>query len=1124
MKHRGHFEKSHVTDDPLWYKDAIIYELHVRAFHDSNGDGIGDFRGLLEKLDYLEDLGITAVWLLPFYPSPLRDDGYDISDYTDVNPIYGNLTDFKAVLREAHRRGIRIITELVINHTSDQHPWFQRARLAPRDSVHRNYYVWNETPDKFQEARIIFKDFEHSNWTWDATAKAFYWHRFYGHQPDLNYDCPAVQRAVIDTLDFWLDLGIDGLRLDAIPYLYEREGTSCENLPETHAFLRILRQHVDTYYPGRMLLSEANQWPEDAVAYFGNGDESHMAFHFPVMPRLFMAIRMEDRFPIIDILQQTPAIPMNSQWALFLRNHDELTLEMVTDEDRDYMYRVYAQDTQARINLGIRRRLAPLLENHRGKIELMNGLLFSLPGTPVLYYGDEIGMGDNIFLGERNGGRTPMQWSPERNAGFSNANPQRLYLPVVIDPEYHYQATNVETQQNNPHSLLWWMKKLIALRKRHQAFGRGSLEFLLPDNHKVLAFVRKHESEQILVVANLSRVVQPVVLDLAAYKGAVPVEMLGRSRLPAIGEGKYQLTLGPFAFYWLLLERPVTSPRLPETETLPALEVAGVWQNLFDASTIDQVERVLPAYLQRQSWFAGHGDLPTATRVVDNIPIGRGDAWVMLVQVEFSTGEPKQFVLPVTFRKDPEGSNGAAIPEGVRIARLTVKPGEGETDQTGILFDALADRGFAQTLLEAFTRHRRYRGASGELLARTTPACHRLRGMVRSPAEPMLIKAEHCNTAIAYGDQFVLKFFRWIDEGINPEIEISQALAEKTNFAHAAPLAGTLTFYGENRPPTTLASLSTFVHNEGDAWQYTVDSLRRFFEHVLTRRENRPDPAMPGGSYLDAVKDPMPPLAQELIGSYLEAAALMGRRAAQFHLALASIADNPAFTPEAFTSGYQRSTYQSARNWVYRIGQLLRSMAPSLHEKAQADARVVLGREGDIIQYLRGIVNRRINVQRIRCHGDFRLSSLLYTGRDFVIINLDGEVLRPLNNRRLKRSSLRDVAGWLHSQSCAILTVLHEEHLRLEDRPTLEPWARYWQRWVSTAFVRSYLETAGHASFVPRTHDDLQSLLDYCLLGRAIYDVRYHLLNRPERVQVPLRALLLQLQDRDRRQVALPPR
>ena len=497
-----------------WYKDAVIYEVHVRAFHDGNGDGVGDFRGLIDKLDYLAELGVTALWLLPFYPSPLRDDGYDISDYRQVHPSYGSLRDFRLFLREAHRRGLRVITELVLAHTSDEHPWFQRARLAKPGSVHRDFYVWSDTPDRFAGARIIFKDFEDSNWSFDPVAQAYFWHRFYSHQPSLNYDNPSVRQAMLDVVDYWLAMGVDGLRLDAVPYLYAREGTTCENLPETFAFLRQLRAHVDARFGDRMLLAEANQWPEDAVAYMGNGDTCHMAFHFPLMPRMFMAARQEDRFPMVDILAETPATPPECQWALFLRNHDELTLEMVTDEERDYMYRAYAQDPQARVNVGIRRRLAPLLGNDRKLMEMMNGLLFSMPGTPIIYYGDEIGMGDNIYLGDRNAVRTPMQWNSDRNAGFSAANPQRLYLPVIIDPEYHSQAVNVEAQEENPNSLLWWMKRLIALRQRYKAFGQGTLEVLRPDNRKVFAFIRRFEDERILVVVNLSRNVQCVELDL----------------------------------------------------------------------------------------------------------------------------------------------------------------------------------------------------------------------------------------------------------------------------------------------------------------------------------------------------------------------------------------------------------------------------------------------------------------------------------------------------------------------------------------------------------------------------------------------------------------------------------
>src|SRR3954469_26013999 len=540
--------------DPTWYKDAIIYELHVRAFYDSVTDGIGDFGGLTEKLDYLEDLGVTAIWLLPFCPSPLKDDGYDIADYNDVHPSYGSLTDFQKFLKEAHRRGLRVITELVLNHTSDQHLWFQRSRRAAAGSRWRNFYVWSDTPEKYKETRIIFKDFETSNWTWDPVAKAYFWHRFYSHQPDLNWDNPEVREAMFAAMDFWLEMGVDGLRLDAVPYLIEREGTNCENLPVTHQMLRELRAHVDKRFTSRMLLAEANQWPEDSVAYFGKADECHMAFHFPVMPRLFMGLRMEDRYPIIDILRLTPAIPESCQWAMFLRNHDELTLEMVTDEERDYMYRSYAHDRQMRINLGIRRRLAPLLENDRRKIELMNALLFSLPGTPVIYYGDEIGMGDNVYLGDRNGVRTPMQWSGDRNAGFSKANPQRLYLPVNIDPQYHYEAVNVEAQHNNPHSLLWWMKRMVALRKQLRAMGRGSLEFLYPENRRILAFVRRYEEERVLVVANLSRFTQCVELDLSEYDGTRPLELFGSTAFPPVTDRPYFLSLGPHAFHWFALE------------------------------------------------------------------------------------------------------------------------------------------------------------------------------------------------------------------------------------------------------------------------------------------------------------------------------------------------------------------------------------------------------------------------------------------------------------------------------------------------------------------------------------------------------------------------------------------
>lgn len=544
---------SRLSNDPLWFKDAIFYEVYVRGFCDSNADGIGDFRGLVEKLGYIEWLGVNCIWLLPIYPSPLRDGGYDISDYCSILSQYGNLEDFKNFLDAAHSRGIRVIADLVLNHTSDQHPWFKEARESP-DSPKRNWYVWSETDLKYLDARVIFVDTERSNWTWDEEAGAFYWHRFFSHQPDLNYENPEVQDAVIKVVSFWMDLGIDGLRLDAVPYLFEREGTNCENLRETHAFLRRLRTHVDSHYSGRVLLAEANQWPADVVAYFGDGDECHMAYHFPIMPRLFMALQQEDRRPIVEILEKTPKISENCQWGIFLRNHDELTLEMVTDEERDYLYNEYAKDPRMRVNIGIRRRLAPLFDNGRRRIELMHGLLFSLPGSPFLYYGDEIGMGDNIYLGDRDGVRTPMQWSIDRNAGFSRADFAMLYFPVIMDPVYGYQSVNVEAQQRHSTSLLQWVRNSINLRKQHPVFGRGSIEFIKPENRTIFAFVRCFEKDKVLCVFNLSRFAQPTELDLSGYEGYVPVEMSGGVRFPRIGKGPYQLSLNGYGFFWFALK------------------------------------------------------------------------------------------------------------------------------------------------------------------------------------------------------------------------------------------------------------------------------------------------------------------------------------------------------------------------------------------------------------------------------------------------------------------------------------------------------------------------------------------------------------------------------------------
>jgi len=1102
-----------LDDDPLWYKDALIYELHVRAFHDSDRDGAGDFPGLVEKLDYLQDLGVTALWLLPFYPSPLRDDGYDIADYKGINPAYGRLADFELLLQEAHRRGLRVITELVVNHTSDQHAWFQRARRAPAGSPERDFYVWSDTPEKYREARIIFKDFEPSNWTWDPVAGAYYWHRFFHHQPDLNFDNPAVHQAVFDALDFWLGLGIDGLRLDAIPYLYEREGTNCENLPETHAFLRALRKHVDEKFKDRMLLAEANQWPEDAVAYFGAGDECHAAFHFPVMPRLFMGIRMEDRLPIVDILQQTPPIPETSQWALFLRNHDELTLEMVTDEDRDYMYRVYAQDPQARINLGIRRRLAPLLENHRAKIELMNGLLFSLPGTPVLYYGDEIGMGDNIYLGDRNSVRTPMQWSGERNAGFSRANPQRLYLPVIIDPAYHYEAVNVEAQQNNPHALLWWMKRLIALRRRYRAFGRGTLDFLFPENHKVLAFLRRHEDEIILVVANLSRFAQAAELDLSAFPGMVPTEMLGRTPFPAIDERPYRLTLGPYAFYWFSLEpraAGVLPPTVPEAELL-TLAAGDDWQSVFRGKAREALAEALAAYLPGCPWFRGQARTIETASVLDAVPIARDGmtAHIVLVRVEYTEGDPETYVVPVAYAAAAEAAALAERRPHAVVARLRVRlAGKSPAEvEEGVLLDPLGEPAFCQALLRAIRDDLRVRGGGGDLAAWPLESFPDRSALLASELPPTLLTAEQINSAVAYGDRLLLKVFRRVEPGTHPELEVGRFLQERTPFRADVPVAGALEYRPFRGETLALAVLHGQVPHQGDAWSYTRDALSLYFERALTLQVPAEQLPLPNRSLLDLAGEEVPVLAQEVIGSYLASVETIGRRTAELHLALASDPHDPAFAPEPLTTLIQRSMYQTLRSQVRQALELLRKRLKDTSDDLRAPAQELLDREADLLDRARSILTRRIVVQQTRIHGDYHLAQLLFTGRDFVVVDFEGDSTRPLTDRRRKRSPLRDVASMLRSFDFATQSALTEGQLRPEDTARLGPWAHLWQLWVSVNFVRAYLAAAGTSPFLPGSRHDLGLLLDFSLLKRTINELRYELARQSPRVRVPLLAL-----------------
>src|SRR3984885_1602848 len=694
--------------DPLWYKDAIIYELHVKAFMDSNNDGIGDFQGLLSKLDYLQDLGVTCLWLLPFFPSPLRDDGYDIADYLNVNPSYGTIADFQEFLNEAHARNMQVMIELVINHTSDQHPWFKRARLAPKDSPDRNMYVWSDTDKKFDGVRIIFTDTEKSNWTWDDVAQQYYWHRFFSHQPDLNFDNPRVMEEVLNAMPFWRDMGVDGLRLDAIPYLIERDGTSCENVPETHVKIKEIRAVIDAEYDNRLVLAEANMWPADVRPYFGDGDECNMAFHFPLMPRIYMALRQEDRLPITDIMAQTPAIPDNCQWGLFLRNHDELTLEMVTDDERDYMNLAYASDSRMRINVGIRRRLAPLMDNNRRRIELLNSLLLSFPGTPIMYYGDEIGMGDNIYLGDRNGVRTPMQWNSDRNAGFSKAVPAKLFFPVIMDPIWGYQSINVEAQQNDPSSLLHWTRNMIALRKLFQVFGRGTLEFLHPENRKILAYIRDYQSpdglqsETVLCVANLSRFAQPAALDLARFAGRQPIEMLGYVPFPEIGAQPYPVTLAPYSFLWLEIQPAVRATEAVAVETRTATAEATLAAASFTVEGILEPEaqvflqQVLPGYIARQRWFGGKSRNISAVRGVSSLAGPSSSAALVSVEVSYKN-EPATtaeiYQIPLAIASGAQADDLRVNSPRAVIASLDHR-------QKGpVLFDATADEGFRKALL-----------------------------------------------------------------------------------------------------------------------------------------------------------------------------------------------------------------------------------------------------------------------------------------------------------------------------------------------------------------------------------------------------------------------------------------
>jgi maltose alpha-D-glucosyltransferase / alpha-amylase len=1090
--------------DPLWYKDAIIYQLHVKAFFDTTDDGIGDFQGLTRKLDYLSDLGVTALWLLPFYPSPLKDDGYDIADYRNVNSAYGSMSDFRGFVRAAHRRGMRVITELVVNHTSDQHPWFRRARQAKPRSHWRNFYVWSDTDQKFLETRVIFLDAEKSNWAWDPVAQAYYWHRFYAHQPDLNFDNPNVEKAVINVMRYWLDIGVDGMRLDAVPYLIEREGTINENLPETHAVLKRLRRALDERYSDRMLLAEANQWPEDVLQYFGDGDECHMAFHFPLMPRIFMAVATEDRHPITDIMRQTPDIPGNCQWAVFLRNHDELTLEMVTDRERDYLWKYYAADKRMRLNLGIRRRLAPLLENDRRRMELLNGLMFSMPGTPVMYYGDEIGMGDNIFLGDRDGVRTPMQWSPDRNAGFSRADPAQLYLPPIMDAVYGYQSVNVEAQSRSPSSFLNWMKRLIAVRKGRLAFGRGDLRFLYPSNRKVLAYLRSQGEETILCVFNLSRAPQAVELELSGFKGRVPVELFGRSVFPPIGDLAYLLTLPGHGFYWFLLDRaPADEPSARPPATMPELLTmvfpeAG-WSGPFSQHNRQHFENeVLPSYLPNQRWFAGKGRKLAKTTVgagvvlpSDKDPLG----WpLMLVDVDFRDGEAQRYFLPLALTWEEEGSEtrGALLP--VTLARA--RRGRHE----GAIYEAAADPGFALALVKAIGAASEVAGGrGGRVLFERTGAFE----TARLPADPSVkrIGGEQSNTSILIEEYSVLKLYRRLVAGAQPEREMTHFLTEVAHFANTPPLLGSCRFLADGGEETELGVLFAYVRNQGDAWTQALNYLTRYLDEglLMAPRETRPP-------------EPTTPLTPEATAHplYLELAAQLGLRTAELHRALCpEAAVDPAFMPEPITPADLAAWGEHAvRAAEATLGALARSrdaLPPAAHPLAER----LLERRAALLARFGELLPARLDALKTRFHGDYHLGQVLAVQNDFTIIDFEGEPLRELIDRRQKSSPLRDIAGMLRSYAYVAATAVRQmAEIQPAALPVLQEHAEEWRRQVTAAFMERYLSAVAGVASMPADPAAARALLDFFTLEKAVYEIDYELSQRPQWVTVPLAGVL----------------
>jgi maltose alpha-D-glucosyltransferase/alpha-amylase len=1093
-------KKEEILHEELtWYKDAIIYELHIKAFYDNNNDGIGDFSGLIEKLDYLEELGVTAIWLLPFYPSPLRDDGYDIADYYNINTSYGSIKDFKRFLKESHKRGLRVITELVLNHTSDEHEWFKRARKAKPGDPYRDYYVWSDSPEKYKDTRIIFTDYETSNWTWDGEAQAYFWHRFFSHQPDLNFDNPKVQQEVFKIIDYWCKMGVDGFRLDAIPYLFEEEGTNSENLPQTHEFLKRLRKFVDQRHTGIMLLAEANMWPEDSASYFGAGDECHMNYHFPLMPRMFMALNMEDRYPIIEIIHQTPNIPENCQWATFLRNHDELTLEMVTDEERDYMYKVYTKDPLARINLGIRKRLAPLLDNNRNKIELMNILLFSLPGTPVIYYGDEIGMGDNHYLGDRDGVRTPMQWDPGRNAGFSRANPQQLYLPVIIDPEYKYDSINVENHLINTNSLLWWMKRVIRMRKRYKAFGRGSIKFLEPANRKILAFIREYRNEKILIVVNLSRFAQAVELDLEDLEGFVPLEVFSRNRFPVIQKSQYVITLGPHGYYWFELKEGKEKLLIDEPIDFSVVLQVKKWDQLFRNNKKDALEStILPAYITKRQWFTGDKKGFESVSISESIGISYKNRSynLLLLEVKYFEGLPEFYFMPVCYASEMEERELIEYHPQSIICRVQLG------QSTGVLVDPLYTEHFRQFLFDMVLRNKKLDIDSSKILFHSR---NNLKQLIKDNPDELksskLMESAETNTVILYGNKVILKIYRLIDYSSSRDVEISRFLSEQLKFGQVPEFYGTIEFAKSKSYPSTLGIAQRYIPDATTATELIADGFQRYYENMTSVGPKGKLPRLKGSLKNPASFDELTFDAQKILGgAYLEHVLLLGQRTAEMHKALSYAQDEKDFKYEEFSLHYQKSLYSGLKTLIRTTIKGLEKKLGIFTAETRKEVIEFFQYEDILDKSFKRIAGEKLACMKIRIHGHYHLSRILFTGNDFIITGFEGDLSFSYLSKKVKKSALRDLATLIYSvHRISQMTAINNQFD--------EKYPIRWFHYISGFLIKSYLENVEGTPFVPADRNQFNNLLEIFLLERGLNELNRELDKRPDHAVVPIRLL-----------------